>query len=104
MGFLSETFRRDDPVAGDPAIAERSRVHVAGNDRVTPAEQVDIYRHQFWLRHRDSLLEDYPGLAYVLGEEGFEAFCRAYLRAHPPRTPSLRDLGADIVTFAERWE
>lgn len=104
QGFLVEAFQRSEPVIDDRALAEACAAHVSGNDRLTPAEQVDIYRRQFWLRHIDSLIEDYPGLRHVLGEDGFEAFCRGYLAAHPPHVPSLRDLGADLVAFAERYE
>lgn len=104
QGFLVQAFQRLEPVIDDAALAQACAVHVSGNDRLTPAEQVDIYRRQFWLRHIDSLLEDYPGLRYILGEDGFEAFCQGYLAAHPPSAPSLRDLGANLVPFAERYE
>jgi hypothetical protein len=103
-GSLAEWFRRASPIPGDSAIEAACARIVAGNDRLTPAEQVDIYRRQFWLRHVDSLRDDYPGLEHVLGTGAFEALCRAYLEQHPPSTPSLRDLGADIVRFAERWD
>lgn len=104
QGFLVQAFQRLERVVDDGALAQACAVHVSGNDRLTPAEQVDIYRRQFWLRHIDSLLEDYPGLRYILGEDGFEAFCQGYLAAHPPSAPSLRDLGANLVSFAERYE
>lgn len=104
QGLLAGAFRREEPVTGDAALAAACAEHVAGNDRLTPAEQVDIYRRQFWLRHVDSLAEDYIALRYVLGEDAFESFCHAYLTAHPPRAPSLRDLGADIPGFAERYQ
>jgi hypothetical protein len=103
MGFLSVALRRPDPIADDEALARESVVHVTGNDRLTPAEQVDIYRRQFWLRHVDSLAEDYPGLAALLGEDDFDAFLRAYLTARPSAAFSLRDLGAEIVVFAEGY-
>ena len=101
--FLADSLRRDAPIADDPVLAAATRAHVAGNDRLSPAEQADIYREQFWLRHVEALTEDYPGLRVVMGEEAFDALLRAYLHAHPPRTPSLRDLGADLVPFAEAW-
>jgi hypothetical protein len=103
MSFLSGAFRRASPVVGDQAILPECAARVTGNDRLTPAEQVDIYRRQYWLRHIDSLREDYPGLEALLGEEAFDVFCSAYLTAHPPRTPSLRELGDDIVAFAEGY-
>ncbi|EYF01530.1 HvfC/BufC N-terminal domain-containing protein [Chondromyces apiculatus] len=99
--MLGEAFRREAPVAEDPGLAARCAEHVKGNDRLTPAEQVDLYRRQFWMRHLGSLEEDYPGLRALLGAAAFEAFCRAYLQAHPPASFTLRDLGDDIVTFAE---
>lgn len=102
--FLSAAFQRSASVASDPGLAEACTAHVRGNERLSAAEQVDIYREQFWARHRDSLLEDFPGVHYLLGNQGFDAFCRAYLGEHPPRTPSLRELGADLARFAERYE
>jgi hypothetical protein len=103
MAFLSEAFRRPEPLIDDAAIEPRCTEHVTGNSRLSPAEQMDIYRRQFWLRHIEALTEDYAGLRYLVGEDAFDAFVRAYLIAHPPRHPSLRDLGADIVSFAERY-
>ena len=103
MAFLEPAFRRVDPLHGDAAIADEVAAHVTGNSRLTPAEQVDIYRRQYWLRHIDALADDYPGVAHLLGDEGFEAFLRAYLLAHPPRHKSLRDLGCDIVAFGEGY-
>jgi len=103
QGFLASVFRREDPVEGDAALAASCGAHVSGNDRLTPAEQVDIYRRQFWMRHVDSLIEDHIALRYILGDDAFEAFCHAYLTEHPPRLPSLRDLGADIPAFAEGY-
>jgi hypothetical protein len=103
MSFLAGAFRREAPIHGDASIAGPCAARVAGNDRLSPAEQADIYRRQFWLRHLDSLREDYPGLMRVLGDDAFDAFCTAYLTACPPRSPSMRDLGADIVAFAERY-
>ncbi len=101
QSFLTEVFQRELPVEGDSLLSAACAAHVTGSHAMTPAEQVDVYRHQFWLRHRASLEEDYPGVQYVLGEESFDRFVRAYLKAFPPHTPSLRDLGADIVGFAE---
>ncbi len=103
MAFLEPAFRRVDPLAGDAAIAGEVAAHVTGNSRLTPAEQVDIYRRQYWLRHLDALADDYPGVAHLVGEEAFDVFLRAYLVAYPPRHKSLRDLGCDIVTFGDGY-
>jgi hypothetical protein len=104
--FLEQVFRLPEPIRedADTALAARCAEHVTGNSRLTPAAQVEIYRRGYWSRHLDSLTEDYPGAKHLLGEEAFEAFCRAYLEHHPPSAPSLRDLGADIVTFATGYQ
>jgi Putative DNA-binding domain len=104
MRALSGAFRSGAPLPDDPALAALCGEHVAGNERLTPAEQADIYRRQFWLRHLDALREDYPGLECVLGEDDFEAFCRAYLAAHPPASFTLRDLGSEVVRFARGYD
>jgi hypothetical protein len=101
--FLGAAFRREKPIVDDPEVARAAAAFVAGNDRLTPAEQADIYRQQFWLRHFDSLAEDYPGLAALLGGDAFDDFVTAFLTAHPPRHPSLRDLGEGITAFAEGY-
>ncbi|XXY22874.1 DNA-binding domain-containing protein [Sorangium sp. So ce216] len=104
MGELTRMFTAGAPLPDDAALAGRCREHVTGNERLTPAEQADIYRRQFWLRHRDALREDYPGLAHVLGEEGFDALSRAYLAAHPPASFTLRDLGRHVADFVNLYE
>jgi hypothetical protein len=102
--FLSGALRRAAPIADDLGLGEATRAHVAGNERLTPAEQADLYREQFWLRHIECLVEDYPGLRAIVGEGVFDALARAYLTAYPPKTPSLRDLGADLAVFAAEWD
>lgn len=104
QGFLAAAFQREHPVADDPEMAVACGAFVTGSATMSPAEQVDVYRQQFWLRHRASLEEDYPGLLHIVGEAIFDRFVRDYLAAFPPKTPSLRDLGADIVTFASRFD
>ena len=73
---LGDAFRRFTPIDEQGEAAQEVARIVRGNDRLTPLEQAEIYRGQFWLRHRDALTEDYPGLAYILGEEVFEQFLR----------------------------
>lgn len=74
-------------------------------DRVTasaPAEglvasgELDIYANMYASRLRDALVDDYPKLRAALGDERFAAISTEYLRAHPPRSFTLRDLGIDL--------
>jgi hypothetical protein len=61
--------------------------------RTTPVERLEIYREQFWLRHRSSLVEDFPGVSGILGRRAWAALIEGYLEAHPPHSYTLRDLG-----------
>lgn len=79
-----------------PANEEWSRFaaeHIGGNSRLSPVEQLEIYREQFWLRHTSSLVEDFPGLGGILGQEEWEKLAEAYLAAVTPQSYTLRDLG-----------
>ncbi len=101
--ILTHFFRHDAPIADDPERARVAAAHVAGNSRLTPAEQVDIYRRQFWLRHVDVIAEDFPALSAILGEDDLYELSRAYLMAHPPSDPNLKELGTHLPTFAATY-
>ena len=97
--FLAQVVQRARPIPEDAALVAEAELVATGSARLSPAEQVDVYREQFWLRHHGSLLEDYSTLRHLLGVEGFEGLCRRYLDAHPPDCPSLRDLAAKMPSF-----
>ncbi|WP_394834149.1 DNA-binding domain-containing protein [Pendulispora rubella] len=99
QAFLARAATCPRPIPEDAPLAAEAELVATGSARLSPAEQVDIYREQFWLRHRGSLLEDYQTLQHLLGDEGFDALCRRYLEVHPPDCPSLRDLAAKMPSF-----
>jgi hypothetical protein len=86
------------------AISERSKQHFTGNDRLSPVEQAEIYREQFWLRHTSCLVEDFPGVGGILGQEDWERLVEEYLEATPPLSYSLRDLGDVLPAFIEKLD
>ena len=81
------------------AIAQQ---HISGNDRLSPVEQLNVYREQFWLRHTSSLVEDFPGLGGVLGQEHWERLVEGYLRWETPTSWTLNDLAHRFVEHVER--
>ncbi|MRG96018.1 putative DNA-binding domain-containing protein [Polyangium spumosum] len=103
QAFLAGVIPGHTPIPEDPALAEAAARFVTGSTRLTPAAQVDIYRRQFWLRHREILNDEFPGLACILGERGMDAFCRAYLDAFPPTQGPFRALITHVPAFAEAW-
>jgi hypothetical protein len=67
---------------------------------LSPAQRIEIYREQYWLRHLKNLSDDYPTLTWALGgASAFEALAIEYLGAHPPSTWDLQRLGADMPSF-----
>ncbi|MCA9596040.1 MAG: putative DNA-binding domain-containing protein [Myxococcales bacterium] len=99
--WMADALQRRRAVEKDPALVERARVELTGNDRVRPEEQLEIYREQFWLRHTSCLLEDFEGLAGVIGQQAWERLVEGYLEAHPPKSFTLRDLGKELPAYVE---
>jgi hypothetical protein len=78
--------------------------HITGNDRLSPVEQLEIYREQFWLRHTSSLVEDFPGLGGILGQADWERLAEQYLSQVTLDSYTLRDLGQQLPALIRRAE
>lgn len=99
---MALALRHGGALERDAHWSEFARAHVSGNDRLSPVEQLEIYREQFWLRHTTSLLEDFPGLSGILGQSDWEKLAEQYLREVVPDSYTLRDLGARLPQVIER--
>ena len=101
QAWMAEMLRRRRALTDDPEAVRTAPTFAAGNERLLPVEQVEIYREQFWLRHTSSLVEDFEGLGAVAGQANWERLIERYLEAHPPLSFSLRDLGDRLPAFVE---
>jgi hypothetical protein len=99
---MAAQLRRLRALPADPEIAEQARRYIRGNDRLSPVEQLEIYREQFWLRHTASLLEDFPGLSGIIGQSDWERLVEGYLEAVDLSSFSLRELGESLPAHVER--
>ena len=97
--FVARAVRELEPLGEHAEIALATPALVAGNARLSPVQQLDIYREQFWLRHVAVMEEDFVSLHTLLGHDAFHELSRDYLTAHPPRSFTLRDLGDELATF-----
>jgi len=70
-----------------------------GTPDLSAEDRLDIYANMFVWRQIDALREDFPKLAQLLGDEGFYATAKSYLRAHPSTHPSLGQLGRQFASF-----
>ncbi len=86
-------------IAREASWMARGEKDFTGSARLSPIEQLDVYREQFWLRHVACLAEDFPVLAALVGEEKFAAIVRDYVKAHPPVEFQLRVFGARLADF-----
>jgi len=93
LDFVASRLRSRGSLPRDPEAVEAAARFLTGNDRLSPVEQLDIYRVQFWLRHTSALLEDFPGLSGILGQTEWEKLAESYLTEVPPKSYSLRNLG-----------
>lgn len=89
------------PPRGVPAVQAAAAL-VRPGARLQSAERIEIYRRSYWCRLLDSLAEDFPGLAAVLGQQAFQRLARAYLSECPSRSWTLRDLGGRLEAWLAR--
>ncbi len=87
---------KGNPGEGMAALAEQL---IRPSARQSPFDRLEIYHRQYWLRLREALSEDFPGLESLLGSERFSGLLEAYLLRYPPTSPMLRELGSRLPRF-----
>jgi hypothetical protein len=72
---------------------------VAGDDRLSAEERVDIYANMYFYRILDVLKEDFPATLAVLGAERFHNLVTGYLIEYPPAHFSISFAGNHLADF-----
>jgi len=85
----------------DRARGGASRL-ITGGGQLRPRQRLEIYASMYFARILEALREDFPKLLETIGEDGFAALARRYLRAHPSRHPSLRHVGDRLPAFVKQ--
>jgi putative DNA-binding protein len=98
---FAKTVLKKAAVLDDPRSFRVAQTLATGNARMTPVEQLEVYREQFLLRHIGSFREDFPTVEHLLGTKKFEDMCGDYLRALPPASFALRDASDRMASFLE---
>lgn len=85
----------------DPELVSKIR---DGGSR-SAAQRLALYNQQYWFRLLTIMQEEYPLAESLLGIHEFNQMAMAYLDAHPPCSPRLRDLSDSLVGFlrTSRW-
>lgn len=97
--WIAEQIQSARGLPKNQTVVEQAGERLTGNDRLLPVEQLEIYRQQYWLRHSSSLVEDFPGLGGILGQQAWERLVEGYLTAHGPQGWTLRDLGRHLPAY-----
>jgi hypothetical protein len=85
-----------------PLDGARARALVAGDERLSAVERLDIYANMYFYRLRDALAEDFGAVCTVVGQDNFHNLVTDYLIAHPPSHFSLRYAGRNLPAFLLR--
>ena len=90
------------PDGAGPALREEAAGLLRGDAQRPADARLAVYAFAWFERLRSVLADDFAALARALGEPAFRELAAAYLRAHPPRRPSLREAGAQLPGFLAR--
>lgn len=96
---LASMLREPQPIVGQGGPESVAAEIARCNRRLSAIEQIDIYREQFFVRHVESLREDFRAVEHAAGANGFEQIAKAYLAKHPPASFTMRDLGHALASF-----
>ncbi|HLK86819.1 MAG TPA: DNA-binding domain-containing protein [Candidatus Binataceae bacterium] len=85
--------------------AERERLSpeldelLAGDNRLTPTQRLEIYANAYFYRILDCLKDDFPATLATVGADNFHNLITGYLIAHPPTRPSIAHAGDYLPEF-----
>jgi hypothetical protein len=86
------------PESEAPPVDELSAARLITPSRtLSSLARIEIYRRGYHARLIECLADDYPVLQHALGEEAFEALCRAYIARYPSTGPSLNYFGRHMA-------
>lgn len=76
----------------------------AGEGAIDPgllgtSRRLDVYAEMYVARLHDVLADDHPKLRAALGDEAFRSFATNYVRARPPSSFTVRDVGSALAAY-----
>jgi hypothetical protein len=87
-------------LAQEKALAPGALTQViAGDDRLSAEERVDIYANMYFYRLLEVLQEDFPATLVVIGAERFHNLATGYLIEYPPAHFSISYAGNHLADF-----
>ena len=99
MNPLSASQRLKSKLNNGNSTATAAKSIITPTEHLTSTQRLEIYNRQYWFRLIDCMYDDFPGLRAILGESKFYKLTVAYLKKHPSRSFTLRNLGAQLEEF-----
>ncbi len=78
----------------DPFLSE-----VQEGGKIGPEQRLSIYAHAYKARLVDVLVDDFPVLHSLVGDDMFEEICLGYIDNYPSEHPSLRYFGQHMARY-----
>lgn len=91
--WMTALIRHRKALHKNAALIDAAALHFGGNERLSPAEQINIYRVQFWLRHTGILIDHFDGLSRFMGQSRWQRIAESYLERADTAVFALSDLG-----------
>lgn len=88
-----------DAIASTDADPVAMEALVTAGPRLSARDRFEIYRFGYKARLTECLLDDYPVLGAVLGEEAFGALASSYIDRYPSSSPNLNAFGRHMEAF-----
>jgi hypothetical protein len=77
-------------------LQAKVEAQIAGDDRLSAVDRVDIYANMYFYRLHDCLAQDFSAVRAVIGDARFHNLITDYLLMHPSAHPSLRFAGSRL--------
>ena len=96
-GIESDDARRECQVGTD-----RVEDLICRSQSQSSIERLAVYSNAYIARLLEVMIGEYPALCHALGQELFNGFATDYLKAHPPRSHTLAELGRMFPDYLAR--
>lgn len=94
-----QRWMQDALVHPERVLATQAETLLVASPRLSAAAGLAIYQRGYFLRIASCMREQFPALCHALGAPLFDDFVAEYIRARPPESYTLYDLGRRFPAY-----